>query len=68
MLIAIIFLLFLIVSQSKIKEFFQYVLYLFISLYGYFLSIYYKDSIIIVTLLNFVLSKKLLLFESYDEY
>ncbi len=67
MLIAIIFLLFLIVSQSKIKEFFQYVLYLFISLYGYFLSIYYKDSIIIVTLLNFVLSKKLLLFESYDE-
>ena len=67
MLIAIIFLLFLIVSQSKIKEFFQYVLYLFISLYGYILSIYYKDSIIIVTLLNFVLSKKLLLFESYDE-
>ncbi len=67
MLIAIIFLLFLIVSQSKIKEFFQYVLYLFISLYGYFLSIYYKDSIIIVTLLNFVLSKKLLPFESYDE-
>ena len=67
MLIAIIFLLFLIVSQSKIKEFFQYVVYLFISLYGYFLSIYYKDSIIIVTLLNFVLSKKLLLFESYDE-
>ncbi len=67
MLIAIIFLLFLIVSQSKIKEFFQYVLYLFISLYGYFLSIYYKDSIIIVTLLNFVLSKKLYLFESYDE-
>ena len=67
MLIAIIFLLFLIVSQSKIKEFFQYVLYLFISLYGYFLSIYYKDSIIILTLLNFVLSKKLLLFESYDE-
>ena len=67
MLIAIIFLLFLIVSQSKIKEFFQYVLYLFISLYGYFISIYYKDSIIIVTLLNFVLSKKLLLFESYDE-
>ena len=67
MLIAIIFLLFLIVSQSKIKEFFQYVLYLFISLYGYFLSIYYKDSIIKVTLLNFVLSKKLLLFESYDE-
>ena len=67
MLIAIIFLLFLIVSQSKIKEFFQYVLYLFISLYGYILSIYYKDSIIIVTLLNFVLSNKLLLFESYDE-
>ncbi len=67
MLIAIIFLLFLIVNQSKIKEFFQYVVFLFISLYGYFLSIYYKGSIIIVTLLNFVLSKKLLLFESYDE-
>ena len=67
MLIAVIFLLFLIVNQSKIKEFFQYVVYLFISLYGYFLSIYYKDSIIIVTLLIFVLSKKLLLFESYDK-
>ena len=67
MLIAIIFLLFLIVSQSKIKEFFQYVVYLFISLYGYFLSIYYKDSTIVVTLLNFVLSKNLLLSESYDE-
>ncbi len=37
------------------------------SLYGYFLSIYYKDSIIIMPLLNFVLSKKLLMFESYDE-
>ena len=67
MLIAIIFLLFLIVSQSKIKEFFQYVVYLFISLYGYFLSIYYKDSTIVVTLLNFVLSENLLLSESYDE-
>ena len=54
-------------KSIKNKGIFQYVVYLFISLYGYFLSIYYKDSTIVVTLLNFVLSKNLLLSEGYDE-